>query len=453
MASIGIDGLVSGLDTTSLINQLMQVEAMPQTLLAQKKTGAESFVSALQSLNAKVSSLADAAKTAATASSWDAFKATSSSTAVTATASSSAQPSSLSFTVDRLAQSQTSVVAVPASFQDDPPTFTIVRGGEETTITAASGSIADVVAAFNDSDSGIRAVAVRVSGGDEPVYKLQLTGTGTGAENAFEVYDGDQTSGTHWVDSSAASRSARDAQITLFPGTVDATALTSSTNTFAGLLTGVDVTVSKAEDDPVTVTIARDDDAVTKLASNLVSQLGLVLSEIAARTATTTTTDDDGRTVITGGLFSADSAVRNLQQRILAAGSAPVDGFSPSEVGIVIGRDGTFTFDEAKFAEALAADPDKVQRIVSGVAANVQGVADAASDKYDGSLTLKITNQESAIKDMGEQISAWDRRLELRRESLQRTYAALEVTLSGLQTQSSWLTSQLAALNSSSSSS
>ena len=36
MGSMGIDGIVSGLDTTSLINSLMQVEAMPQTLLKQK---------------------------------------------------------------------------------------------------------------------------------------------------------------------------------------------------------------------------------------------------------------------------------------------------------------------------------------------------------------------------------------------------------------------------------
>ena len=38
MAEWLVDGLVSGLDTTSLINSLMQVEAIPQTLLKNKVT-------------------------------------------------------------------------------------------------------------------------------------------------------------------------------------------------------------------------------------------------------------------------------------------------------------------------------------------------------------------------------------------------------------------------------
>lgn len=447
---LAIDGLVSGLNTTDLINQLMQVESMPQKLLAQKQSTAQSFVSGLQALNAKISSLGDAAKTASTAKSWEAHAASSSAESVTATASGATQGSSLTFSVDAVAASQISVVDIPTTFESDPPSFTVLRNGEEIVVTAASGSVSDIVKAFNDSDSGVKAVAVRVSGGDTPEYKIQFTGTETGAENSFEIHQGDQAGGTGWVASAAASRSAQDARITLFPGTSSATELTSSSNTFEGLTSGVDVTVSRVETDPVTVTVARDDAAMKKLASDLVGQLGLVLSEISSRTATTTSTNDEGKTVVTGGLFSGDSAIRGIHQQILSAGSAPVDGFSPSEVGIEIGRDGTFTFNEEKFAAALAADPAKVQRIVSGVAENVAAVTTATSDKYDGSLTLKITSQETAIKDMGEQISAWDRRLDLRREGLNRTYSALEVTLSELQTQSSWLASQLGSLTSNS---
>ena len=62
MASMGIDGIVSGLDTTALINSLMQAEAMPQTLLKSKVTTAGTFISALQSLNTRISSFGDAAK-------------------------------------------------------------------------------------------------------------------------------------------------------------------------------------------------------------------------------------------------------------------------------------------------------------------------------------------------------------------------------------------------------
>jgi flagellar hook-associated protein 2 len=168
--------------------------------------------------------------------------------------------------------------------------------------------------------------------------------------------------------------------------------------------------------------------------------------EIASRTATTTKTNTDGSTTVTGGLFTGDSAVRGIQQQLTSAMAMPVDGFSPVEVGIVIGKDGTFTFDAEKFAAVLAADPAKAQSMVSQIAERVSTVATAISDPFEGSLSLKVKGQESMVKDMGTQIENWDRRLELRRSSLQRTYSALEVTLSNLQSQGNWLAGQLAGL-------
>ena len=69
-----ISGLVSGLDTTSIISQLMQLEAAPQTLLKNKQATESSTVSALQTLNTKIASLATAATTASDADSWKASK-------------------------------------------------------------------------------------------------------------------------------------------------------------------------------------------------------------------------------------------------------------------------------------------------------------------------------------------------------------------------------------------
>ena len=62
---ISLDGLASGLDTTALISSMMQVEAIPQTLLKNKSSGIQSMVSALQGLNSKVAALATQATAAA----------------------------------------------------------------------------------------------------------------------------------------------------------------------------------------------------------------------------------------------------------------------------------------------------------------------------------------------------------------------------------------------------
>lgn len=465
MASFGVDGLVSGLDTTSLINSLMQLEARPQALLKTKQSTTQSFISALQSLNTKLASLATTAGAAAKAESWDAFTATSSASSATATASATAQPGTLTFTVDAVATTQESVTDAftdaSTLFPTLPPVVTIKKAdGTLVTVEPATGDLAEITKAINDAaDAGIKATAVRVSNTEPPEYRLQFTGTETGTTGAFEVYAGSAAE----VDAGTATRidgnqvrAAADATVTLWKGTGMQQSISQSSNTFAGLLTGVDVTISKVtglDEDPVTVTVARDGAAVEKLGADLVAGLNVVLSDIASRTRNTTTTNSDGRTSVTGGLFSGDSGVRALKEQVTSAASAPVNGLSPAEVGIVIGKDGTFTFDTAKFRAALAADPAKVQDMVTQLADRVADAATGASAPVTGSLTLKIQGQEGLVKNIGTQIESWDRRLELRRGALQRTYSALEVSLSKLQTQSSWLAGQLAGLPSYSSSS
>ncbi len=56
--ALSLDGLASGLDTTTLIKSLMQIEAIPQTLLKNKVSATKTMVSALQALNTKVADLA-----------------------------------------------------------------------------------------------------------------------------------------------------------------------------------------------------------------------------------------------------------------------------------------------------------------------------------------------------------------------------------------------------------
>lgn len=465
--ALSLDGLVTGNNTTELINQLMAVEGNQQTLLKSKKSSASSLVTALQALNTKVASLAEFAKTAAKPDSWKAMAATSSASSVSVSASTSALASALTFTVDKLATAQSTLVTLPADasgYPSDPPAITIARGDTLTTVRPASGSLADVTTALNAAkEAGVSAVAVRVSAASEGVeaqYRLQVSATATGADKGFEIFLGDSdavtalradpssTGAVRLTGTPAAQQitAASDAAITLFPGADAPVRLTSSTNSFADVLTGVSLTVSALEEKPVTVTARPDASAMQTLAKNVVTNLQTVLSEITSRTTATESTGSDGRPILTGGLFSGDSGIRMLQQQIQAAGTTPTDGVSPAEVGIIIGKNGGFTFDEAKFAAALAADPAKVQKVVQGVATALEKVATDASDKSTGSLSMKITGQESTIKALGDSITNWDYRLQLRRTSLERTYSNLEVTLGKMQSDQSWLTTQLAQL-------
>jgi flagellar hook-associated protein 2 len=458
-----IDGLVSGLDTTSLINSLMQAEAVPQTLLKNQASTAGTQIAVLQALNTKIAALATLAESATKPAGVDLHTATSSSASLTATAGVGAADGQIDIVVGQTAQAQVGVSAAMTAWADDPAVLTIVAAdGTSSEITPASTSLADVASAINNAGLGVK--ATRVAAGTDPatgaaLYRLQLSSTATGADGAFTVYRGsaaDVTAGTATdlltEAGAAVVKTARDAEVTLWAGTPAAQTITSSTNTFTDLLPGVNVTVSAASTDPVTVTIARDDAGIAKVASGLVDAMAGIFSFVAQQSATKTGTDAAGGTIVTGGPLSGDSQVRQISQALLDAATSPVDGVSPSTYGISITKDGTVEFSSEAFQKALAADPEKTVGVLQTIAQRVADAANRASDSYEGSLTTLVKSRQSALDGLNDQISEWDTRLADRRATLEKTYAALEVSLSNLKSQSSWLTSQLASLPTSSTS-
>src|SRR5699024_3532976 len=199
---------------------------------------------------------------------------------------------------------------------------------------------------------------------------------------------------------------AEDAQITMWPlSSTGGYTLSSATNTFENVLEGVNLTVSKVSADPVTVTVTSDAEAQRKLADELVNNVSIVLSEIESRTKVTTKTDDAGNTVVTGGLFSGDSAIRFLTNDVQSAMTSPVNGRSPSEIGISMDRSGAVSLDKAAFDKAMTEDAKGTMAMMQAVAARVGEVADRASNATDGTLTAKITSKESVVKDLGMQVA------------------------------------------------
>lgn len=451
-----ISGLVSNLDTPAIIDALMNVAKLPQMQLTDKKDGLSKLVTALQALNSKTASLADSAKKAADPASWAVLGAKLSSESVTASVRSNAAPTSLSFSVDKVAQSQISLSGSFGSIADltGGASTLSLKVGDTVTEIDLSGitSPADLAAAVSRSSAGVAAsITSSTDSSGNQTYRLQLTGKNTGADQAFSVYLGDAAAvagGTATQMSTTSARAAQDAQVTIWPGSAAQQSITSSSNTFKDLITGVDVTVSKVSTDPVNLDVARDTEALTKLGTNLVSQLNQVLSEIASQTASTTKTDADGKTVVTGGVLSGNTGIRMLTLDLTQAGFRDINGVSPTSIGISLNKDGTFAIDEKKFAAALADDPSKVQAVLSGIADRVNQVASRASDKVDGTLTAQITAADRQIGDLGTRITNWDSALEVRRTSLERQWSQLEVALSKLNSQSSWLTSMSSALNS-----
>ena len=453
---ISLDGLSSGLDTTSLITQLMTAEAAPQNLLKAQVAKTTNVITALQGLNSRMATLADTATAAAKAGGLDLYSATSSSTVLSVAVATGASVGELQVVVSALAQAQVGVSAAMSAWPS-PSTITVVgHSGTPLEITPSSNSLDDVASAINSSSAGVTAtkVASGVDGSGNKLYRLQFSSTTTGADSVFTVYQGtaaEVSAGTATnvltAPGSALIKTAQNASVTLWKGTSAEQVITSASNIFTDLLPGVTVTASAVSTAPVDITVSRDDTKITAVAKGLVDAISSAFVLIAAQTAVTTTTDASGKTTTAAGVFAGDGNIRDIRQKTLDAASAPINGRSPSEYGIVLTRTGTITFDPDKFAAALAADPKTVMAAVQTIATRLGAAATAASDKYTGTLTNKITGDQSQVKSLGDQVSAWDIRLASRKSTLQRTYSAMEVLLSNMKAQSSALTSQLSALS------
>ncbi|MBG0818569.1 flagellar filament capping protein FliD [Planomonospora sp. ID82291] len=187
-----IDGLVSGMSTSSLISQLMQVESAPQTKLRSKVSAQEKVQSAYQAINTKLAALKTAADAMFADATWTSSKASSSSTAVTATTAAGAPPAALTFNVDELARAQVSTAVFGSAAG---PALDMAGGITGVSIKIGTGDPVDIaVAADKNTPQGIadainaKKLDVRatvVTTADGPVLQLSSAKTGTAA--AFGV--------------------------------------------------------------------------------------------------------------------------------------------------------------------------------------------------------------------------------------------------------------------------
>ncbi len=434
-----ISGLVSGLDTASIIDQLMQLETVPQDKLKSNLSTEQTTLKNLQALNAKVAALTSQAQALAAGTGWGSLTATSSSAAVTVKTTTGTTSGSFTLTVGQTATAHSLTFAATAAGSDvvvsGGTSVSLTQNGVTQTLDTGNGTLDGLVTALNGPGTGISAAKVRL---DDGSYRLVVNATQTGAAAAFTLTNTDGSA----LLGGATVAAGQDAAITLGADTIH-----SATNTFTGVIPGVDLTVtSAAVGTSVDVRVAKDSASVTASVKSLVDSVNATLTQIDALTGYDATTK-------TAGPLAGDAGVRSLRNELLNA-IYPADGTSIADVGIQTDRFGKLVFNQDTFTAAYAADPARVTAkftsgTTAGFAARVAAVADTASNKYTGTITSAITGRGTSITRIQASIDDWDQRLALRRTTLQQTFTALETALSKMNSQSSWLTSQLGALGNS----
>ena len=333
MAGMSVDGLISGLDTTSLVAQLVQAEGAPQAQLKTRLSVTQAAATAYRSVNSRFDAIRTAAEALLKPETWAAKKASSSSTGVAVTAGATAAAGSLTFEVKNTAAAHAIVSganwnATTDAYGMTTPIDVRKNGVSVGSITVGgTGTLADAVTAINASPHGLSATAVQDSSGK---YRLQVTSKTTGAASAFDL--GDATTFSN-------STLGVDAKVTVGSAGQTTYDVVSPTNTFATLMDGVAITVSKPE--TATVSVASDPDAMAAKVQALVD---------AANSALNSVRDNTNPKGGAASTLKGDTALRNLASLVLQAVSTAVGGDgSAAFAGIELNRNGTVDFTKADF--------------------------------------------------------------------------------------------------------
>jgi flagellar hook-associated protein 2 len=190
MASVQLPGLFSGIDTNTLISQLMQAE---QGTLNQYQTQKQTWTdkqTALDALKTKLTTLKSSVAALSNADDLRTFTTTCSNTDVlTAEASTSAVEGNHTIVVNQLANPERWVHTAGKEYAEDSVgagTFIYSYNGQETTITTtADTTLQDMVGLINNDANNPGVTASLLNYGQ--VYHLVLNGNGAGSDYAISI--------------------------------------------------------------------------------------------------------------------------------------------------------------------------------------------------------------------------------------------------------------------------
>jgi len=396
-----IGGMISGLNTDSIISQLKSVEQAPimrmqtkQKTLTTKKDAWSALNTRALAVKSKAADLADLLKNLTK-------RVTSSSEHVSATATSTAATGTYTFKVESLATyhqvttqsySDTDTTSVGAG------TLKITVNDETTTLNVDNLSLTGLRDAINNSDAGVQAMIVS-TGGDTPQYRLVLTSESMGTAGKITL-ESTLTGGV--APTLTDLREAADTTLTY--GTGDNTfSITRSETTLKDVVDGVTISLSSdAVGETVSLTVKQDTTSVKSSIQDMVTQYNALLDYIAQETSYDS---DSGET---GPLFG-EYQVQSLKSELASLLTGQVDGLSTdlstvSQIGIAFNDNGRLEIDSETLTTVLKDNLDSVVRLfaASGTSANtaITYVGSDENTKASGTAgyTVHVTTPASQAR-------------------------------------------------------
>ena len=364
-----INGLGSGLDTSSIISQLMQLERRPMVQLQTRQDALRKVDDAWGQITTKLSALRKALDGLDKGDDYAKHVATTSSNEAVIKASQSGAPESGSFslTVNRLAQAHQVGVGQALTGPDSlvgAGQFAI-QLGDGTTQTVTTDATTTLKQLQEKIDALGVAVDAAVVQSGATSHRLVLTAKSTGAAGAFTVTG--TPPGLNNAQTSVMSQG-QDAQLTLGTG-AGAMVVTRASNTVSDLISGI--TLDLKSTGTTTVATSRDTPATKKAITDLVDALKSVFATIKDLTKYDATTKKSGPLQ---GNAQAYRLAADLRQGVTTYMNGLSGGLTNAgDIGVTFNSKGELQFDEAKLDSALATNYDGVVSLLSQVGASVTG--------------------------------------------------------------------------------
>jgi flagellar hook-associated protein 2 len=327
------------------------------------------------------------------------------------------------------------LVGTSAAVEIDGETVQAIDGTTISSFEIEEGdTLAEVVTKINDLDGGVTASLLN----DGQGVRLALTVKKTGAANAILL---DLEGADFQFQETAA---AQDALLQF--GSVQSNGgilVTSASNSFTDVVSGVSLTVQQASTTAVSVTVSSNDAGLVTAAEDFVKEYNALRDEIAK------VTSFDADSLTTGLLFGTNEALRvdTELSRLVTDKFFGLGSFeSLADVGITVDDEGKLELDKTVFQEAYAADPEGLQTFFSddengGVVSHFDDVIGGLAGIDNGLLTRRTESLQDTIDTNAERIVELDSFLERQRERLLLQYAQLESILADFQATQSALAS------------
>jgi flagellar hook-associated protein 2 len=467
LPNFNVGGLASGLDTSTIVSQLMAIERNPQVLLHQRQLVEEARRQTLQDIQTRVENLQSAIAGIGDVGTWADVQTVESSdlTKLVGTRTGGAAPGAYTLTISQLARAAQATQQTAATTASTNGTLTFkVGAGSVVSVDLTSGDSLDTIANRINGTTDIPVYATVVDGS-----KLVISGKSTGAANTITI------GGTLAADFGfTETMAAQDAKYTLNGGAEQS----SASNTVTGAVVGVTLTLKSTTTSAVSIMVGApspDTEAIQKKIQDLVEQYNSTLDFIHGKLTEKKVANANNDADRAKGALRGDSQLEGLLRSLRSAFSdlvqgRPSDLQALSQAGLSTGKTtgsgaldqdaimGKLTLDTTKLTEKLSGRLSDVKALFSNVTGSyaTEGLSQRLHRVVDPWVTgsgtsaaifdSRLSSEQSMIDSLVKQQSDMDVRLTARETALRQKFTAMETALSQIQQQGNWLLGQLAQL-------